>query len=268
MLIDERPADTAMDSVLLAGGRLPDDLARRIDTPYKALVPHERRPAVLWVRDALKASGYVGRIAVAGPGELGQFPEIADADLFMPEADSAESNLFTVFARLLPEGRILIASCDTPLMTAESLDDFIARSALEAAVNLPIIRYELFLRRFPRASVIPVQLKDGNWIPGDCVIIHSRSIPRLQRILPAVFHRRADVRDIIGLLGWQFALKVKMKRVTLAEVEERLCDVAELPIRLVRDCDPSLAFDIDTLNDYAYLLRWADSRTSGLATRV
>jgi GTP:adenosylcobinamide-phosphate guanylyltransferase len=268
MLNDECPGDAAMDSVLLAGGRLPDDLARRIDTPHKALIPHENRPVVLWVRDALRASGFVARIAVAGPGELGQISEIADADLFMPESDSAESNLFTVFARLLPEGRILIASCDTPLITAESLDDFIGRSAPEAAVNIPVVRYELFLRRFPRATVTPIQLKDGNWIPGDCAVIHSRSIPRLQRILPAVFHRRADVRDIIGLLGWQFALKVKMKRVTLSEVEERLCDAAELPIRLVRDCDPSLAFDIDTISDYDYLRRWADSRTSGLPTRV
>src|SRR5437762_10667148 len=192
---DTTRPDLRMDSVILAGGTLPDDLARRSETNLKALLPHEGRPSIMWTYEALKGSRNIGRVAVVGPGELGRIQAIAEADLFMPESDSMESNLFTVFARLLPEGRILVTSCNAPLVTSEAFDDLIQRSAPEAAVNLPIIRHELFLRKFPRSHVTPIPLKDGNWIPGNCAIIHSRSIPRLQRLLPEVFRRRANLKE-------------------------------------------------------------------------
>lgn len=255
---DEVPAsDGRMDAVILAGGKLPDDLARRSESVYRALLPHEGRPTVMWTIDAVRASEQIGRVAVVGPGELGQIPAIAGAELFMPESDSMESNLFTVFARLLPEGRIFVTSCDCPLITAEAIDDFISRSAPEAAVNLPVIRHDIFLRKFPRAPGAPVQLKDGSWLHGNCGILNSRSIPRLQRLLPEVFKRRADLRDLIAQLGWKFAWKLKMKRVTLAEVQDKVCDAAGLPVRFIRDSDPSLAFDIDTVEQWTYLQRWA-----------
>jgi len=250
-------SDGRMDAVILAGGALPDELARRSETTHRAFLTHEHRPTVLLTYEAVRASKHIARVAVVGPGELGQIAEIAGADMFMPESDSMESNLFTVFARLLPEGRILVSACDCPLITAGALDDFISRSAPEAAINVPIIRHELFQRKFPRAPGLPVQLKDGSWLPGNCAVINCRSIPKLQRLLPEIFHRRSDLRDIIAQLGWKFAWKVKMKRVSLVEVEEKICEVAGLPIRLIRDCDPVLAFDVDTLAQWDYLRRWS-----------
>ena len=256
-LEDEKPADGRMDAVILAGGRPPEDLARRSETQYKALIPFDGIPSIVHAFRAARASAHVGRVAVVGPGELGQISEIASCDLFLPESNSMEANLFTVFARLLPEDRILVLSCDAPQTTPEALDDFIGRSAPEAAVNVPVVRHELYLRKYPRAPAAPLSLKDGHWLPGNCAIIHSRSIPRLQRLLPDVFRRRGQLREIIALLGWQFAWKVKMKRVTLGEVEAQICDAAALPIRLVRDCDPVLAMDIDSLADWEYIRRWA-----------
>src|SRR5687768_14283083 len=162
---DETPtSDGRMDAIILAGGKLPDDLARRSETTHRAFLEYAHRPTVLWTFEAVRSSKHVGRVAIVGPGELGQIAEIAGADMFMPESDSMESNLFTVFARLLPEGRIFVSACDNPLMTAAAIDDFISRSAPEAAVNVPVIRHDLFLRKFPRAPGQPVTLKDGAWL--------------------------------------------------------------------------------------------------------
>jgi molybdopterin-guanine dinucleotide biosynthesis protein A len=256
-ITDKLTAANRLDAVILAGGKLPDVLAHRSETTDRALLPHEDRPTIVRTYRAFRDSAHVGRIAIVGPDTLAQIPELQDADLLVPEADSMESNLFSAFARLLPEGRILISACDNPLLTTESLNDFIERTAPEAAACVPIIRHEWFLRKFPRGPWAPVPLKDGSWLPGNCAIIHSRSIPRLQRLLPEVFKRRSDMREVIALLGWKFAWQVKTKRVNLSDIQDRISDSIGLPIRLVKDCDPILAFDVDTVEQWDYLRRWA-----------
>src|SRR5207302_2886249 len=163
------------------------------------------KPFIEWVYEALRASDRVGRIAIVGPPELADIEAIAGADLLIPEGEAIESNLFTALARMLPEGRILVTASDNPLLTTEAFNDFIDRCPEQAGVCYPVLKHEEFLRKFPRASNIGVTLRDGTWIGGGCALLHSRSIPRLQRAIRAVLAARKSKAQMIGLLGWKFA---------------------------------------------------------------
>ncbi len=248
------------DAVILAGGRASDELARRTGTPLRALFPYKGKPFIQWVYEAVRGCRLVGRIAVVGPDELRDVPCVCEADLLVPEAESIEANLFGAIARLLPEHRILVTASDNPLLTTDAFDNLLQRCPENAAVCYPILRHQEFLRKFPRATNTAVQLKDGSWIGGGCAVIHSRSVPRLQHAIQAVLAARKDKARMIGLLGWQFALKFKMKRVTSQDVEQRLCEITGLPIRFIRDCSPLFPIDVDDPEDWIYLQRWTPAR--------
>jgi molybdopterin-guanine dinucleotide biosynthesis protein A len=249
-----------IDAIILAGGLCSPEMSARTGTPVRALFGYQGKPFVTWVYEALRASSSIERIAVVGPEELSQTPGVCEADLLVPESETIESNLFGVLARMLPEGRILITACDNPLLTTEAFDDLISRSPENAAVCCPVLRHEAFLRHFPRAKNVGIQLRDGKFIGGGCAIIHSRSIPKLQRAILAVLAARKSKQEMIALLGWKFALRFTLKRVTTQEVEDRACAITGLPIRLIRDCSPLFPIDIDDPEDWDYLMCWKPAR--------
>jgi len=255
----EEAATPRVDALVLAGGRTEPDMARLTGTCVRALFPYQGKPFVQWVFEALRASTCVERIAIVGPEELAENPVLATADLLVPEADSIEANLFGALARLLPQGRVLVTASDKPLLEAHAVEDFVRRAPVHAAVAYPILRHQAFLHKFPRAANIAVTLRDGAYIGGDCVLLNSRSIPRLQRTIQQVLWARKDRSRLLSLLGWRFALRFKMRRVSSQELEERLSEIAGLSVRFVRDSSPVFAIDIDDAEDWRYLQWWSAS---------
>lgn len=249
----------SIDAIILAGGRAGEEMACRTGTPVRALFPYEGKPFVQWVYEALRGSGIVGRIAVIGPPELADVPGARDADVLVEEAESIDANLFGALERLKPEGRVLITACDNPLLTTAAFDDFIARAPADAAVAYPILRHQEFLARFTDAANVAITLRDGRFIGGCCVLIQSRSIPRLQQAVRSVLAARKSKWAMVRLLGGWFALQFRFGWATCGRVEQRMTDITGLPICFVRDCDPVFPIDIDDPEDWDYLLRWSAS---------
>jgi|SRR5579872_3056166 len=250
-------ADTC-DAVILAGGRASAEMAARAGTPLRALFPYRDRPFVQWVFEALRASVHIGRIAVIGPPELAQTPGVEEADLVLRERDTIVANLFAALEALAPNGRVLITACDNPLLTTAVFDDFLARAPREAAVAYPILRHDAFLERFPQAGNIPVVLRDGAWIGGDCILLQSDAIPRLRHAIEAVLNARKSKARMFRLLGPRFALRLALKRAHYQEVERRASEIVGLPVRFVLRGDPVFAIDIDDPEDWDYLQGWSE----------
>ncbi|MGC8666565.1 MAG: nucleotidyltransferase family protein [Chthonomonadales bacterium] len=252
-----------IDAVILAGGRAQEDMAHLTGTRVRALFPFRGRAFAQWAYEALRAVPSVGRIAIVGPVEdLKRLPDLSSADLLVPERDSMEANLFAAVAALLPQGRLLATACDNPLLSAEAYCDFLARCPMEAALCYPIMEYKVFLAEFPGAANIPVRLRDGVFIGGDCVLFHSAAIPKLQRAICEVAAARKSLHRMVGLLGWRFALRFAMRLATSYEVEARASQIAGVTVRFVRECHPAFAIDIDDPTDWNYLMRWDALRRS------
>jgi len=252
---DTEPVST--DAIILAGGRAHDELARLTGTPVRALFPFRGKPFVQWVYEAIRAVPGIGRIAVVGPVEhLRNVPHVAEASLLVPERDSMEANLFASIAELLPQGRLLAAACDNPLVTSEAYRDFLARCPPDAGVCYPVLEYGAFLAEFPGAANIPVRLRDGLFIGGDCVLFACRAIPRIQTAIRQVAAARKSLWRMVNLLGWPFTLRFVMRLATSNEVERRASAIAGVPVRFVRNCHPAFAVDIDDPDDWRYLTRW------------
>lgn len=246
-----------IDAVILAGGAASEEMALLTGTPIRALFPFRGKPFVQWVFEALRAVPQVERIAVVGPVEhLERVPHLAGNARLVPERDTMEANLFGAIAELLPHGRVLVAACDNPLLSSDAFQDFLERCPNEAGVCYPVMEHRAFLAHFPGATNVAVRLKDGAYIGGDCVLLQSGAIPKLEYAIRQVAAARKSLFRMVSLLGWGFVVRFALKRVTSSEVEERASQVAGVPVRFVRDCNPVFALDIDDPEDWRYLVRW------------
>jgi CTP:molybdopterin cytidylyltransferase MocA len=244
------------DAVILAGGRAKAEMAHKTGTNVRALFEWEGKPFVQWAYEALLGSPNVERIAIVGPPELRDVPGLAHADLLVPERDTITANLYAGVESLQPHNAVLITACDNPLLSTAAFDDFLTRIPANSAVSYPILRHEAFLRRFPGATNIPVRLRDGAWIGGDCVHIRMDSYPRLRESIERVLASRKSFVKMLGLLGYRFATRLALRRVTVDEVEQRIRDIIGVPFHFVPDSDPVFVIDIDDPVDWDYLARW------------
>lgn len=246
----------SVDAVILAGGRASEEMTQRTGTPLRALFPYEGKPFVQWVYEGLRASEDIGRIAIIGPEELRRVQGLASADLLVPERESITANFFGAIEELKPRERVLVTASDNPLLSTAAFDDFLSRAPKDASVAYPVLRHHAFLQRFPRAQNIPVRLRDGLWIGGGCVLIKAPAVPALKAAVESVLNARKSLPKMVKLLGARFAVRFVLKRVTAADVEQRVSEIAGLPVRFVYDCDPVFPIDIDDPEDWDYLLAW------------
>ena len=252
--------DCRVDAVVLAGGSCSAEMAQRTGVTQRALVPWRGVPFVRHVVDALRASPRVARIAVIGPPSLQSL--LPDVDLVLPERATIVENVIAAMEALGPRGHVLVTASDNPLLTPGAFTDLVVRTPDDAAVAVPILARDAFLDRFPAADNVCIRLRDGVWIGGCAVLIDGRALPKVRRAIERVLRARKSMLRMVGLLGPLFAARFAFRRVTVGEVEARACDVAGVPVRFVRDCDPAFPIDLDEPADLDYLLQWEQTTRS------
>ncbi len=237
-------------------------MARRTGTEVRALFEWQGKPFVQWAFEALRASSRIERIAVIGPPDLAECAGLAGADLILPERDTITANLFAALDALQPRNRVLITACDNPLLSTAAFDDFLSRVPADAAVAYPILRHESFIEQFPGAKNVPIRLRGGRWIGGDCIVIEASAIPRLREAITQVLDSRKSLIKMARLLGLPFAAGLAFKRVGVAEIERQVTRIAGVEFRFVPDSNPVFVVDIDDPEDWDYLQQF-NQRVNG-----
>ena len=242
------------DAVILAGGVASAEMSALTGTPLRALFPFHGKPFVQWVFEALRDCPEVGRIAVIGPPELSDCPGLAAADFILPERESLTANLFAGVEALAPQQRVLITASDNPLLSTAAFQDFLSRVPPDAGLAYPYLPHARFLERFPHATNIAIRLRGGRYIGGDCVLIRSEAVEPLRTAITAMVDARKSLVKVLRLLGPAFVARFAARRVTPEDVEKRVSQITDVTFRLVPDCDPVFAIDIDDPEDWEYLL--------------
>lgn len=231
-------------------------MAALTGTPLRGLFPYRGKPFVQWVYEALRACPEVERIAVIGPPEMADYPGLATADLLLPERDSYLANLFGAVEALNPQHSVLITASDNPLLSTAAFRNFLSRCPEEAGLAYPILPHSRFLKAFPHATNVAIRLRDGRFIGGGCVLIRADAIEPLRSAITAMAGARKSLFKVLRLLGPVFILRFLARRVTIPEVERRVSRITGVDFRVVKDCDPVFAIDIDDPEDWNYLESW------------
>lgn len=246
-----------VNAVVLGGsGAVDERLAPIYQGPSKGLIELAGRPAVQYVLEALRASSAIHRIALAGPPALLGHAGAALADVRLAEAETIVDKL-TAAAAAFGDGRkLLMATCDIPLVTPEVIADVVAQCPDESVFFHPLVTKAAAVRDFPNHKWVFLRLRDGAVVTTNVVIIDPQWLARRPDVAQMIEQlRRHPVRMVLQW-GLGFLLRFKLGLLGLDYCERFFSDFLRAPVRGAITEHTQLAMDLDRPEDLPMLEAW------------
>jgi CTP:molybdopterin cytidylyltransferase MocA len=259
-----------VEAVLLAAGYIGGEYAQVAGTTLKAFINLHGLTVLERIITTLRSLSAINRLIVIVPSEAFRYPALQDADAVIVATDSPLANLTQAAERLrqwhggkLPS-QVLLMATDLPFLTAEAVGEFLQGCPLDADLCVPVVRWEIFARRFPPDERFPkalgfwARLRDGWWRIGNVWRVNPKTL--LERRTGAVaqlerlFLARKNPLRLLPMLGGLFVVRYLLCRLDLDEVKRHAERLLGCHIAIITDTAPELAFDLDTLDDYRYAL--------------
>jgi len=238
------------DAIILAGGENSKELSDYTPHCYEALIEIAGRPMVTFVAQALAASGQIGRILVMGPTA-----ELAKCE-FPPQAAvlaGGPTIIDTIRLGMAAVGhtrKVVVATSDVPLLTAEAVNDFLAQcSRIEADLYYPIVPKEINERRFPGNRRTYVRLREGVYTGGNLFLVNPAIVEQCARVAEKFIAERKNPLIMCKMLGWSFVIKFLLGMLRLREVEKRVSELLGVRGAVVQSPYPELGIDVDKPSD-------------------
>lgn len=249
--------------VIPAGGLVIDPLASALGTPRKALADVQGKPSITWVLEAVHEAGFEpDEISVISGPELK--PVVGDMAIWVEEEGRQVQNAW-LGVEALPEAEgILFLPCDAPLLTGEGVREF-GREVFDRAENpggdwfaAGLCPHSQWDQVFPDWDNPYLRLKDGEFVSGAYYATSRHGFFKGAEMFAELSSSRKSQLAMLWKLGIWPMVRYLMHQVSVAEGEERLGHVFGGQAIIVPDCDPLGMADIDTVEDYEAILKYAE----------
>lgn len=249
--------------VLTAGGRIvrqdfPDAVLGDGDSGYKCLLKVGRRTLLEAALDAVRGCSRAEKVVVVGNPRLQRWLT-APNEVLIPERIEAHENFIAGLEAVAQYRRVLYLTTDLPFVTAESIGRFIDACPPDVQICYAVVRREAFEVRFPNSPSTYARLRDGEFAAGCAAMVEPAVLLERREWIRQAAQRRKSLWRLALLVGSGILWKYATRWLTVADVERRAERLLGARCRAV-PCDPVLAYDIDTPQDYLYALRVADER--------
>jgi GTP:adenosylcobinamide-phosphate guanylyltransferase len=216
----------------------------------KALLPINGKLMVEYVVDALKGVDSVGKIAVVGPGKSleqllkDQVDAVIDSDGTIIENLTAGINYFG------PERDLLICTSDIPLLTPESVSDFIVKSrGLKADFCYPIIHKRLNDEKYPEMERTYIKIREGLYTGGNIFYINPWVVEERLGLIEKLITARKNPLRMARLLSFKFMMQLSLGMVTIEKAEKIVSKIMNINVRAVISEYPEIGSDVDKPGD-------------------
>ncbi len=235
---------------MLAGGPL-DDVARlQPGAPNKAFVEICGVALVGRVIAALRASSTIGRIVVVTPPSQARHPALTLADELRPDGVHITESLRNGLHGFNADAATLVVASDLPVLAPSAVDDFVARVAsLNADIAYGCVEKSTHVRRYPDVPHTWAHLRDGTFCGGGMVGIKPRVLPLLERFIERLGAARKHPFRLASLFGWDMLLRYALRRLTIAQAEDRAKELLGAPARAAISPYPETAVNVDRVSD-------------------
>jgi CTP:molybdopterin cytidylyltransferase MocA len=257
--------DDPIDVVVLASGVNKIPLYEGYVPGYKALIPYNGRASIHYVLDALCAVKSVRRICIEGPVALLE-KELAnrspDNRITLQEGgETFVDSLVLGLQHFRSSPAVLFAAADLPLMTPESVRDFLSGCAdapTEYEQNLyvsavPKDSYSGAFTRFtkPFNRYRDVSLCHGNLFLADPTLLDR---PDIRKRVNQMYAGRKTIKTALAF-GWKVALTyvvgVELLHILtlrrMGEIASQQLGFGVVPVLVEH---PEIAIDVDEPDDY------------------
>lgn len=241
-----------MDVIILAGAKNSGALRESSDCPFEAGIIVAGRTLLDYVVQSLLDVREAERIAVVGPEESLSPDLRTKVWQIVPFGGSMVENLRRGMLALAPKGKVLVATADIPLLTAEAVEDFLARcGAHEADVYYPVVSRERIEARYPTAKRTYASLREGTFTGGNIILLAPEIVERHLRAIEQAVALRKKPLQMGRMLGLWYLLKLVFGRLSIAEIEERVGRKMHFKGMAVITPFAEIGIDVDKPSDLA-----------------
>jgi GTP:adenosylcobinamide-phosphate guanylyltransferase len=255
----------AVEAVLLAGGVF-EDLPPGEEAPKgKGLLPIAGLPMAARALRALKCSPAISRVIMVSPVAQHELTDPCwDAvDVVVPAGgrliDSFKVGLEAV---LDPSEPAMVVAGDLPLLTAESVTDFVdrCRARQEVQVWYGCLRKSNSEAAFPGVHHTYAKLSEGVFCGAGLFLSRPQALASLYQALTSLTYARKNPLKLAKLLGWEIIVSFLLGRLTIPQAERgmsrllggTLCAGIETPY-------PETAFNVDDLETLEEARRYLEA---------
>ncbi len=242
-----------MDVVLSAGstpGKI-DPLLEDTHIERKALIPIGDKPMIKWVTDALIGSHHIDRLIIVGLDQSTEIDFGSKPVIYVPSTGKLVQNYIAGVERALQDTadskRILIATCDIPLITTSIVDDHIDQMlATDHDVYYSIVRRAAMLEKFPTSKRSYTHLRDGVFCGGNINMISGRVMAsESRRMWDQLLERRKNVFQQAALAGYGTLFRLLIGTLTIAAAEQRAEQIIGVKCRAIETLHAEIGMDVD-----------------------
>ncbi|MFA5384109.1 MAG: nucleotidyltransferase family protein [Eubacteriales bacterium] len=238
-----------IDAIILAGSLNNGQLKDSSSVLYEALIPIGARIMVEYVIDALLKSSKIGKIVVVGP-EIELDESIKERIRFVFPGESLLDNAQRGFDCLPAGRRVLVATSDIPLITAEVVDDFINQCQDESAdLFYPIVSRDVIQNSFANAERTYVRLQENVFTGGNLILLNPEILPRCLAKGNELVKARKNPLKLSRLIGLSFLIKFVLHKLSLAEAEIKVSKLLGIKGVAVVSPHPAIGLDVDKPSD-------------------
>jgi CTP:molybdopterin cytidylyltransferase MocA len=253
-------------AVILAGERdAQDDLRDHAGVASKALIEIAGKPMIARVIAALEGAARVASVHLSGPAEavvtgsdvLSGLIGAGRVDWTAPGATPSTS-AFEALSRF-PEGqKVMITTADHPLLSSEIVDHFCrdaARSGCDVVVGLA--PYDLVRGAYPDLKKTVLRFADGQYCGCNLFAFLTTDGRRMADFWRRIERERKKPLVVIRMLGLLAVLRYRMGWLTLDRALALLSRKAGLRVGVVVLPYAHASVDVDSVDDYVVLQRYA-----------
>lgn len=257
---------TGITAVVLAGGPKDDLAARTPGAPNKAFVAISGVTLVERTIRALRASSSVHRIIVVAPAKVHGHHALALADACRPDGQRIRDSLRSGLTGLEPAEDVLVSASDLPVLSPQSIDDYIRRAIeCDADLTYGCVEKGTHLSKYPQVPHTWARLREGTFCGTGFITMRPRIFPSLERFIERLGRARKNPLALARLFGFRVLLRFATGRLSIANAEERASRVIGARVRAVVSPYAEIGVNVDRVSDIA--LAETLIKDSSLATR-
>ncbi len=242
------------DIVIPAGGEIDAKFAERIGSPYRTLAPlgPNKTPLLQVIVNTLRGAVPDAKIICVAPDAVRQ--AVTGVDVWLPAGASGPENMRLGLSQARRDRPALVCASDLPLITAASVQKFVAACRRDAQVTVGLVRASDYETAFPNAppSEFTALPETGLITLGGLFQLQPDLLTRQSQLFDKLFHARKSPWQVAGIAGPRLLWQLATKALTLSAITHRAEYLLGGPVQTVPNTDPTLAYDTDTLDDYTY----------------
>jgi molybdopterin-guanine dinucleotide biosynthesis protein A len=239
-------------AVVLAGGPPDDVAALEPGAPNKAFITINGIAMVERTLRSLRSCPGITRLIVVAPQSAHDHPALAEADERRPDGRKIRDSLASGLRDLAPEEIVLVSTSDLPILTEESIADFIERAeALDADLAYGAVERRLHEARYPRIPHTWARLRDGSYCGTGFITIKPRVLPRLMKFIERLGKARKNPLRLASIFGWDVLLRFALGRLSIESAERRASEILGADVRAIVSPFPEIAVNVDRIGDVA-----------------